>query len=215
MSVLKRDLTKAVFGLSGNKIHDNIIDLVHDMHEGRAYHNLGHVAYAVNEMYYHFDECVLSNVDKCRLVIALYFHDIHQDLMNPIEAISHSAALMEESLCDVLKDFDIAAIKRLILSTGAMTPATEAEFLIHDADYSILGNESWNEYHAYAKDVEKEALAQDISFKKYDEGRISFLTDLLVKPNTIFFTSYFGKNYEWQARKNILREIELRRSGEF
>jgi len=215
MSILKADLANAVYHLSGNKIHDDTIDFIHDMYEGRDYHNLDHVEYALNEMYHHFDESGLSDAEKCELIIAIVFHDLYQDLLNPITAVIESADLMEECLCDVLSVSDIKNVKALIFSTGVKTPTDDAELVMHDSDYAILGNESWNEYHAYSKAIEKEATEQNINSEHFNIVRIKFLLDLLEKPNTIFCTSYFGKNYEWQARKNILREIGLRKSGEF
>ena len=215
MSVLKTDLMNAVYSLSGNKVHDEIIGFVHDMHQGRDYHNLDHVEYCLNEMYYTFEESGLSGTQKCHLIIALCFHDIYQDLTKPVYAVRESARLMQESLCDVLDSSDIDAIKTLILSTGARGPTNEAEFIMRDVDYAILGNKSWNEYHSYAKDIEKEALSQGFGKKIFQAKRIIFLQSLLDRRPTIFLTASIGKTHEWTARRNIFKEIDRRVAGEF
>ncbi|MBU1173255.1 MAG: hypothetical protein KKD44_27125 [Proteobacteria bacterium] len=212
MTSAKGYLSRAIYELSDNALNDEIYHFMEEMYHGRPYHNLDHVSYCLNELrHVHMES--MDFEDRMRLIVAICFHDLMQDFMRPADAVSNSAEIMEESLIDVLSTSDIRIIKNLILSTGAKICRTDLEHYMHDIDYSIMGNNSWNEYHAYVKAVEKEALQDGIHPKYFKTGRIDFL-QLLLLQTTIYSTEIFGNKYEWQARKNIAREIAERQKGE-
>lgn len=213
MRELTVDLKNAVYGLSGNTIHDDTIQFVYDMHKGRAYHNLEHAKSCVDELIKYYDSPYnkISDSEYRYIVIACYFHDIFHDLVQVDFAVRESAEIMAECLVDVLSQHDIKFIRDLIKSTGINPPWNEAQKVLHDCDYAILGTD-WEVYKAYARALQHEAIDAGIPMSRFDEGRQNFLQMLAAVP-IIYMTPHFGREYEWQARQNITREISERMSG--
>jgi len=174
----------------------------HYSDKSRYYHNLDHIASMIFEL-----ETVKSEIEDWNSVLfSIFYHDIiYKSSANDNE--EKSAEIAKNRLQKInLSYTQINKIYNQILATKKhqLSADSETNYLL-DADLSILGK-SWNEYENYTKQIRKEySIYPDFM---YNPGRKKVLEHFLTFSN-IYKTDFFRTKYEFQARKNILKEIEL------
>jgi predicted metal-dependent HD superfamily phosphohydrolase len=167
----------------------------------RAYHTMNHVVECLKE----FDQVkhLVKNADAMEM--AVFYHDAvyAPEAKNNEE---QSAKL----LMAVAKDFRLdkkfsQASARLVRSTkiGAELKTFE-EKLLHDMDYSVLG-QKWEVFQKYNQGIRKENAHYSPS--DYKKERTAFLKSLLEKP-AIFLTNVFQDKYEYTAISNVKKALK-------
>lgn len=174
----------------------------HYSNKNRYYHNLDHIANMIFEL-----ETVKSEIEDWNSVLfSIFYHDfIYKSSANDNE--EKSAEIAKNRLQKInVSSTQTNKIYNQILATKKHQLSTDSDtnyFL--DADLSILGK-SWNEYKNYTKKIRKEySIYPDFI---YNPWRKKFLEHFLIF-NNIYKTDFFRTKYEFQARYNILKEIEL------
>ncbi len=163
-------------------------------HEGRAYHNLGHVESALKTL-----SRLVADPDP-RVVLALCLHDaVYDPRATDNEAQSGCFAWDLLAPLGVGRD-DLTEIERLILATKDHVAMDPVSTLVVDADLSILAA-SAEEYDAYAAAIRREYAF--VPEDEYRAGRTRVLRGLLERK---LFTSPVMD--EGAARANIAREIK-------
>jgi predicted metal-dependent HD superfamily phosphohydrolase len=101
--------------------------------------------------------------------------------------------------------------KKQILATKAHLEDSDMDTNhFTDADLSILGHD-WETYSGYYKSVRKEySLYPDLI---YNPGRKKVLKHFL-NMERIYKTDYFYLRFEEQAKGNLLREMEMLKTGQ-
>lgn len=174
----------------------------------RYYHNMDHVETCL-ETFKDFEN-LCSNADA--VIFALIYHDL---VYTPGSTINEQASadragfdISYLGLSTTFRD----RVKQLILQTTHSTSGTTIDDkIIMDVDMSILAKEK-NEYLDYESDILKE-YSPIFSEEEFISGRLSFLTDLLMK-STIYQTQYGFDRYEAKARANIQKTIVCYKAGD-
>jgi len=169
----------------------------------RHYHDLDHV--------WHLLTLAESTEDIAEypsaIKLAAWFHDYVYDSQAQDNEIK-SAVYAEETLSRLNLDRDLTdLVKQIILSTQKHQPMLNSidNLLFLDLDLSILGA-SGDRYFKYAQNIRKEySWLRD---RDYQMGRKRVLTNFLNR-DKIYYTAYFNRKLEQQARANLAREIEL------
>jgi len=177
--------------------------LLHYENAQRAYHNLTHIATLLTLANEHAAE--LSNAPLLKL--SIFYHDIiYQALRKDNE--SRSAELAVDRLKDLHLDKEnIATVDQQIRATAKHELIDETDkdapwFL--DFDLEILSR-PWDKYLEYTHQIRKEYRV--IPGILYQRGRKKVLLHFLDKPH-LYFTPYFRKHKEAQARQNLLTELK-------
>lgn len=168
----------------------------------RYYHNLAHLESLLDQL-----SAVKAKIhDWNTLLFTLYYHDI---IYNPVKNDNEekSAALAGKRM----QQLEVPAEKILqcrarILATKKheISADSDTNYFI-DADLSILG-QPWTVYETYYKNVRKEyAVYPDVIYKP---GRKKVLRHFL-HMQQIFKTDEFSQKFEWQAKENLQKELEL------
>ncbi len=173
---------------------ENILSDIMDAYseEGRAHHNLQHIAECMDEL-----EPYKDREDYMQLWFALLMHDETYDaekLDNEVMSAYGAGIYMEEL---GLPGAD--TVQRLILSTKDHSPEAEDEKLICSIDMSILAAVP-SRYDKYARDIRREY--DFVPSEKYALGRTEFLRSLY-RP----FTHPDFEALNAAAHANIAREI--------
>jgi predicted metal-dependent HD superfamily phosphohydrolase len=166
----------------------------------RIYHGLSHLEAVLVCL-----EKVESLAEqKCLVELALWFHDaIYQPFSKENEKRSAKWA------CDFLKENRvsqqvIATVYDLIMATcHAGQPASNDQKLIVDIDLSILG-QAESVYKKYAVAVRKEY--SQVPRLIYRRKRKVLLRDFLSRERIYHFDDFY-REYELQARKNLMKEM--------
>ena len=185
---------------SGEIIFNNLVAAYSD--RDRHYHNLQHVQNLLD---------LLTEVkDSCQcfegLQLTAWFHDyiyIPQAKDNELQ----SALYAENVLNKLNLDRDIIrSVKQIIISTQKHQPLMEGidNLIFLDADLAILGATS-DRYQKYAREIRKEYSY--LSDRDYQQGRKRVLASFISKPR-IYYTDYFYRKLEQQARDNIQTEFK-------
>lgn len=171
--------------------------------EGRFYHNLAHIEFALNE---------LSRVEehfgpRPAVEMALWYHDAVYDVRAKENELK-SALMAKDTLMrgGASEEFS-SQVYRLILATAhgeTEEEIGEAESLIIDLDLAILGQND-ELYRSYTEKIRQEyAYLEDDTYKR---GRRAVLEDFLRRAS-IYRLALFRECYEERARFNLRAEIE-------
>ena len=168
----------------------------------RHYHNLNHVGDLLIWI-----ESVRLAESLPTIELAAWFHDYVYDSRRQDNEIK-SAICAEETLTrlNVAPDI-IQTVKQIILSTQKHQPLIESidNLIFLDLDLAILAASS-DRYFKYAAAIRKEYSW--LSDRDYRQGRKQVLNSFLAR-NNIYYTDYFDRRWEQQARANLAREILL------
>jgi len=208
---MKNVLKNKWLELASNYCDDNLLtqsyweEIEHQYDsKSRHYHKLTHISKMLEQAEIHKENIQHSDI----VLFAIWYHDIiYKSTKSNNEEKSSELALKRLSLFS-LDEEDLKSIETLILSTKKhqplLTENTDNRFLL-DFDLSILGTD-WETYNDYISNIRKEyAIYPDFV---YNNGRKKVLKHFLDR-QTLYFTDYYQKRYESQARENLKREIEL------
>ncbi len=166
----------------------------------RHYHTLAHLQQLLAQLLPAKQE--IKNFDA--ILFALYYHDfIYNVLAKDNEERSAELASDRMNKLNVSKG-TIESCRQHILATKVHALGDDHDTnLFTDADLSILGQD-WNSYRTYCEQVRQEySIYPDIF---YNPGRRKVLEHFLAM-KSIFKTERFIKQFEDQARLNLIREI--------
>lgn len=143
------------------------------------------------------------SVDWHTLLFSLFYHDSIYDV--PSHTNEQASALLAQTRLHALKvpPFRIEQVTEIILATQNHISHNKTTQLFLDADLAILGNPP-SIYANYLQQIRQEYTI--FSDTEYQEGRINFLEAMLGKPQ-IFYHPMFHKNYEKQAKENLINEL--------
>lgn len=180
------------------KVFQKLVDRYSEKH--RHYHNLNHV----DDCLKHLDEIADSINDIKTVEVALWFHDIIYDpKRNDNEKMSSEYAKAFLESVNMASD-TITQIEHLVaLTKHPSFPATNDEKYVIDLDLAILAANQ-EHYDRYELCIRKEY--QFVPSLLYKRGRKKILMSF-AKSDRIYWTDYFYKKYENQARANIKRAI--------
>lgn len=168
----------------------------------RHYHTLEHLDNLLIRLMDVKDEIQ----DWDALLFTLYYHDIIYDALKS-DNEEKSAELAEKRMKQMAVPVEkITLCKEQILATKSHLKSADSDTnYFTDADLSVLG-QSWENYSLYAENVRKEySIYPDIV---YIPGRKKVLTHFL-SMESIFKTDFFYRKFEWQAKQNMQKEMEL------
>ena len=170
--------------------------------KNRYYHNLNHIYNMFQHMYK--IEAKITELDEFKF--SIWYHDIIYKSTSKDNEIQ--SALTASKILNTLNidSKSIEKIKQMIISSHKHEVILDknldnAYFL--DIDLSILGTTN-DSYQDYIKSIRKEyKIYPDLL---YNPGRKKVLKKFQQREH-IFFTSYFIKNFEKQARLNLTSEL--------
>ena len=185
----------------GTAVFKNLVEAHSD--SARHYHNLNHVGDLLR-----LAESVRSIAESSPTIeLATWFHDYVYNSQRQDNEIK-SAIYAEEILTRLNIEPDIVqAVIQIILSTQKHQPLTESidNLIFLDLDLAILAASS-DRYFKYAAAIRKEYSW--LSVRDYQQGRKQVLNTFLARTK-IYYTDYFERRWEQQARANLAREIEF------
>ncbi|MEM6805837.1 MAG: hypothetical protein AAF696_30850, partial [Bacteroidota bacterium] len=156
------------------------------LEEGRAYHNLTHIAHMLELM----DRHLLDDEQSVELQLAIWYHDVIYDPKSKENELK-SAELCKKVLQEIssLNQERIEKVYLLIMSTQGHSPRIKGEenLLMLDLDLSILGAEK-ERYELYSKQIREEYYFY--SEEDYRKGRCQVLGNFLDR-KTIYFSELF------------------------
>lgn len=159
---------------------------------GRGYHNLEHL----EEVLQWVDEVPLSDGEKVRLSLALFYHDAVYD------GKRHDNEQASADWCR--RDLGEKAEVELILDTRhAVQPASELGCWMVDIDLAVLGSER-TRFDRYEKGVRQEYSW--VPWFLFRRKRKQILIQFLERPQ-LYFTEFFRQRLEASARANLLRAV--------
>ena len=172
--------------------------------KARHYHNLIHVENLLLQAKQFENE--INDFNALRF--AIWYHDV---IYKPTRKDNEekSAEFAEWRLKKFKIDNEvIQKIKTLVISTKKhqieLMENLDNAYLL-DFDLSILGSE-WETYKTYTEQIRKEyKIYPDFL---YNRGRRKVLEHFLEK-ESLYFTDYYKRDFENQAKENIKRELEL------
>ena len=166
----------------------------------RAYHNLTHI----KECLRHLDEYNQHLEDKREITLAIFYHDI---VYNPYRKDNEQKSVDEAIRFLKSQEVEqaiISKIEQLILSTIHQNPPeTTAQSVLMDIDIAILGTRP-STYQEYSRNIRKEYSWVPIIL--YKRKRKEILKSFL-KRERLYYTDFFFKKFEAQARVNLQDEI--------
>lgn len=191
----------------------------------RHYHNLNHIYHMLSKMEEYKNANPEENLDYKALEIAIWFHDIYYSpyKTNPSNEVRSADLLYRwfEKCMDYSELFhSVKLAGECILYTEHhllelkddpyLKEIPEASVLL-DFDLSGFG-ENYDFVLMNSDNVTKEfrKTTFGMSIRDLYKGRIDFLNKLLSK-SRIYYTDYFYKNYEDNARmniENVIRDTE-------
>ncbi|OBW40516.1 hypothetical protein AB670_03140 [Chryseobacterium sp. MOF25P] len=164
------------------------------------YHNFIHTTYAVQKADEIIKHTNLSEVDREKVLLALWFHDVGFTDCNAEGHENRSAAIMKEFLKkDNFSDEYIEEVSKLILSTEKYhQPQGLLEEIMKDADFSHFASPFYNDS---AEALRKEwELTGGMCFSN-DEWNVMNVDFLKNKHK--YFTDYAKENWEPLKLKNV------------
>lgn len=164
------------------------------------YHNFIHTTYAVQKADEIIKHTNLSEVDREKVLLALWFHDVGFTDCNAEGHEERGAAIMKDFLKkDNFSEEYINEVSRLILSTEKYhQPQDLLEMIMKDADFSHFASPFYNDS---AEALRKEwELTGGMCFSndEWNEMNVDFL-----KNKHKYFTDYAKENWEPLKLKNI------------
>lgn len=195
-AVWDRNLKQSAVSKSG-EVSELIINKHQELH--RHYHNTRHLAFCLAQQ--SEARAQIANPDIVEL--ALWFHDVIY-VPNARDNEDKSAALFVEMARGQLPDNLILAIAEIIPATcHQKPPRTDDEAFVLDIDLASIGL-PWEEFNRDNQALRAEAPR--IHDNLYYEGKMAFLSTLLERKK-IYYSEYFSKKYERNARDNIKRYL--------
>jgi predicted metal-dependent HD superfamily phosphohydrolase len=182
---------------------DYIIGALCALYNGREYHNVNHIAYALNKFQTVFERYKLVDNQE-ELCIAIMFHDCIYTGNGKSDVFSSSQIAKCISKGIGLSTNSIDRVSKLIMSTYSHIPYNNDSGILCDCDMSILGDYDV-EYQNYSDSIKKEYLSIGVSEKAYKIGRATFLENILKKD--IFYTEKGKELWEERAKENIHGEL--------
>jgi len=171
---------------------------IEQAHQGRAYHNLGHLHAIYQEL--QTIKHSIHNYDA--LFYATCYHDFIYDIHRDDNEYQ-SALLSKERLTSLLLPSDIIeAVYEHIIATKTHTLSLNSDSnLFMDADLAILASEH---YLKYTQAIRQEY--KHYSDKEFYQGRRMVLKHFLAQER-IYHSEYFYDKYEITARNNLKQEL--------
>lgn len=159
---------------------------------GRGYHNLEHL----EEVLEWVDQVPLGQLEKERLSLALFYHDVVYD---------GKRGDNEQASADwCRRDLGERAEVELILDTRhAAEPSTQLGRWMVDIDLSVLGAEPAR-YDRYETGVRREYSWVPLFL--FRRKRKQILLQFLERPH-LYFTEFFRERLEERARANLQRAV--------
>lgn len=166
----------------------------------RAYHNLSHINYLLEEAK------KIEFADADSIYFTTWFHDVVYDPKKSDNEIQ-SARLAVKLLLEIgLAENQITKIEQIILATQTHSDKNldhEGKIFL-DLDLSILGAEK-EIYQNYSRAIRQEySHVEDFLYR---HGRKKVLENFL-RRETIYFTENLRERFENQARLNLANEIK-------
>ncbi len=178
--------------------------LKHYTSNNRYYHNLYHIQNMLLQAEEH--KSVIEDFDV--LVFSIWYHDIiYKSTKKDNE--EKSGLFAKKALKKLnIEEKRRENVQKLIISTKkhqiVLDNNQDNAFLL-DFDLSILGAD-WETYKNYTHQIRKEyKIYPDFIYKL---GRKKVLRHFLDR-ETLYFTKAYRLKFEYQARENLLKEIEL------
>ncbi|AZA73032.1 Pycsar system effector family protein [Chryseobacterium indoltheticum] len=164
------------------------------------YHNFIHTTYAVQKADEIIKHTNLPEVDREKVLLALWFHDVGFTDCNAEGHEQRSSVIMKDFLMkDNFSDEYIDEVSRLILSTEKHhQPEGLLEMIMKDADFSHFASPFYNDS---AEALRKEwELTGGMCFSndEWNEMNVDFL-----KNKHRYFTDYAKENWEPLKLKNV------------
>lgn len=164
------------------------------------YHNFIHTTYAVQKADEIIKHTNLSEVDREKVLLALWFHDVGFTDCNAEGHEERGVAIMKDFLKkDNFSEEYINEVSRLILSTEKYhQPQDLLEMVMKDADFSHFASPFYNDS---AEALRKEwELTGGMCFSndEWNEMNVDFL-----KNKHKYFTDYAKENWEPLKLKNV------------
>lgn len=164
------------------------------------YHNFIHTTYAVQKADEIIKHTNLSEVDREKVLLALWFHDVGFTDCNAEGHEERGVAIMKDFLKkDNFSEEYINEVSRLILSTEKYhQPQDLLEMIMKDADFSHFASPFYNDS---AEALRKEwELTGGMCFSndEWNEMNVDFL-----KNKHKYFTDYAKENWEPLKLKNV------------
>jgi predicted metal-dependent HD superfamily phosphohydrolase len=139
-----------------------------------------------------------------QVLFAWWYHDFVMQRKSRVD--EERSAQIAYNVCKnaLLSDDFADNVKDLILATKHHDmPATNDGKIIVDIDLSIFGR-STTEFDKYEEGIAAEY--QWLNPEDFKTGRIAVLEQFLSR-SVIYYTDFFRKKYEIQARKNLARSL--------
>ena len=176
---------------------------------GKLYHNLNHITYCLEKLFKYHNVLSLEEVSRLgnefiAQCVAIIFHDVCYDIMNPEGHKQRSAGYFQRSL-ETYPNHSFTEkisplkgeIVSLILSTQHRRE--DPKTVVIDIDMMILAEDP-EIYKNYAQAVRKENIAQH---KNYDQLRVEFLRKVLLSARK-------GRIYKFypQLHESVIRNAK-------
>jgi predicted metal-dependent HD superfamily phosphohydrolase len=174
----------------------------HYTESSRCYHNQTHIQKMLDFSFLYADE--IQDADTLQL--AIFYHDIIYNSLSKNNEIESAALAVEQLSKTNFPTEKIKLVEQFIVSTQKHFPIIEQLDLPYflDFDLAILGTER-SIYIDYAEKIRKEY--KWVPTFLYNKNRKKVLQHFLEREH-IYFTEIFRNQYEENARKNLLFEID-------
>lgn len=177
----------------------------------RHYHNMGHVCFVIRMTYtFIVNKPIAGSWISDAYTFAAFFHDAIYDTTrddNEERSAEYAGSVLEELY---LPEELIQLTEDMIVSTKKHIPVKENDNIGNflDCDLSILGS-STSAYDNYRNAIRKEYSW--VPEAEYNKKRASLLKKMLMREN-LFYSDKLRSMFEFQARKNLVREIRMLKS---
>ena len=193
---------------------DKVWESVKKKYEGRPYHSLRHIRYAIDKTYEVMDDKKYGNVSEfghSHTTLALIFHDAVMGTDGEEKSYrffrrSFGKYFPKDGFADYIVKGGIMATKYDV----DITLDSESDYyigMIRDADLCILGEQNHKIYFDWYFEGILEEYGE-IDNHVFAKGRKEFMEKLLALPQ-IYCNRPFGVKYEWYTRETCLSEIRV------
>ncbi|KQT16052.1 phosphohydrolase [Chryseobacterium sp. Leaf404] len=168
------------------------------------YHNFIHTSFAVQKAEEIIKHSQISEVEREKIILALWFHDVGFTDCNAEGHEAKGAVLMRDFLRkDNFSDEYIDEVEKLILSTEKYhQPQNMAEMIMKDADFSHFASPFYNDSAEALRKEWELTGGPCFSTDEWNEMNVDFL-----KNKHQYFTDYAKENWEPLKLKNV-KKIE-------
>ncbi|WP_262151226.1 Pycsar system effector family protein [Chryseobacterium foetidum] len=168
------------------------------------YHNFIHTSFAVQKAEEIIKHSHISEVEREKIILALWFHDVGFTDCNAEGHEARGAVLMRDFLRkDNFSDEYIEEVEKLILSTEKYhQPQNMAEMIMKDADFSHFASPFYNDSAEALRKEWELTGGPCFSTDEWNVLNVDFL-----KNKHSYFTDYAKENWEPLKQKNV-RKIE-------